>query len=343
MPRITCVVGGFYGSEGKGKVCGYFANEYDVAVRVGAPNAGHTVKLGDNVWKMQQIPVAGLINPDIELCIGAAGLINLHILEREMAWTKGVHDRLFIDRNAGILLKEHREMEEAKKMFEGIGSTCEGCGEALMAKIARRGAITAKDVPVLAPYIMNVSSYLNIHKRGKKVMLEGTQGYKLSLDHGDYPFCTSRNIVASSLLSDVGLAPQTLEETILVIRTYPIRVAGNSGPMCGEEIDWETVRARAGIPTQLEEKTTVTKRVRRVCEFNMDLVKETCRVNRPTQIALMFVDYIDYTNYGVDDYNKLTSTAKRFVEDIEEAVNVPVTLVGTGPDFEHMCDRRTEK
>ena len=61
-PQVTCIVDGQYGSCGKGAICGYLANEYDVAVRVGARNAGHTLKVGKDVWKMRQIPVAGLLN-----------------------------------------------------------------------------------------------------------------------------------------------------------------------------------------------------------------------------------------------------------------------------------------
>ena len=340
-PRVTCIVGGQYGSEGKGKVCGYLANEYDVAVRVGAPNAGHTLVMGKNKWKMQQIPVAGLVNPDIVLCIGAAGLINIPILEREMSYIKDIEDRLFIDRNAGILTEDHRHQEEEEKMFKGIGSTCEGVGAALRHKIKRDKTFgVANNSLRLKHHVINVSKYLN---RGqKRVMIEGTQGTFLSLNHGPYPYCTSRDIIASSLLSDVGLAPHTCKEVIMVIRTYPIRVAGNSGPMCGKELTWPIIKRRSKCPKKIEEKTTVTKRVRRVCEFSMEQIMEACELNGPTQIALMFADYTTHKDYGKNKWRNLSNLTKAFVEEIEANTGVPVTLIGTSPDFEGMVDRRKE-
>lgn len=340
-PYIAVIIDGQYGSCGKGAICGYLANEFNVAVRVGAPNAGHTVKVGDRVWKMQQIPVAGLINPDITLCIGAAGLLNLEVLNREMDYIRDCASRLYIDRNAGVVEEHHKKQEEEEKMFEGIGSTCEGVGAARRDKIKRNGKfLTAKDVPELDAYIINVAKYINTLPNNKKVMIEGTQGYALSMNHGPYPYCTSVDVLASSILSDVGLAPSMCDDVIMVIRTYPIRVFGNSGPMCGEEISWEEVQRRSGCPTSIEERTTVTKRVRRVCEFDMKLVKEAILLNRPTQLALTFMDYIDYMDYGEKSYGALSKKSKAFISMVEDETGLPVTFIKTGPDNRHMIDRR---
>jgi adenylosuccinate synthase len=343
-PHVTAIIDGQYGSCGKGMICGYLANEYDVAVRVGAPNAGHTLKVGKDVWKMRQIPVAGLINKEMVLAIGAAGLINLEVLEKEIAMVPNCAERLYIDRNAGIMEHKHVEQEEAEKMFQGIGSTCEGVGAALRDKIKRDKTFrTAKDLNWKGKaHICNVSLMLNSLAADQRVMLEGTQGYALSLNHGPYPYCTSRDVLASSLLSDVGLSPFICDNIIMVIRTYPIRVAGNSGPMCGKELTWEEVTKRSKYPHPLVEQTTVTKRIRRVCEFDMDLVVEATLVNRPTQIALTFADYLDYANYGVTQWEKLTKKSKKFIEDIEDETNTPVTLIQTGFEHEAIIDRRKE-
>ena len=59
---IAIVVGGQFGSEGKGAICGYIASDYDVAVRVGAPNAGHTLKIGKNEWKMASLSLTKMYN-----------------------------------------------------------------------------------------------------------------------------------------------------------------------------------------------------------------------------------------------------------------------------------------
>jgi adenylosuccinate synthase len=195
-PKVTVIIDGQYGSCGKGVICGYLANEFDVAVRVGAPNAGHTLKVGDNIWKMQQIPVAGLVNPDITLCIGPAGLISMDVFEREVAYIKDP-SRIMIDRNAGILEHKHMEQEQEENMFKKIGSTCEGVGAALRDKIKRDGTFrTAKDVKELSEYIADIATFINTLPDTSKVMIEGTQGFALSLNHGPYPYCTSRDVLA---------------------------------------------------------------------------------------------------------------------------------------------------
>lgn len=340
-PKVDCLIGGQYGSEGKGVIAGYIADEYDVAVRVGAPNAGHTLVLGDKKWKLQQLPIAGLVNPDCALVIGPAGLINMEVLKREMELMPDIQNRLFIDRNAGILEDCHRQAEEDKKMFEGIGSTCEGVGEAMQAKIRRDGKFrTAKDMPELQDYIINVPKWLNSLGEDKRVMIEGTQGFSLSMNHGPYPFCTSRDILASSLLSDVGISPKNCDKIIMVIRTYPIRVAGNSGPMYSE-MTWEEVTKEAGYPTLLQEKTTVTKRIRRVGRFDIEQVVEACMLNRPTELAITFADYIDYGNKGVNQWDKLTASAQAFVNMVEDQTGVPVTMVKTGIEYEAIIDRQS--
>ena len=188
-PNVTCIVGGMWGSEGKGKICGYLATNFDIAVRVGAPNAGHTLVMGKNTWKMQQIPVAALVNPELVACIGAAGLINIDILNREMNYIDNIEDRLYIDGNAGILEERHQRQEEEEKMFEGIGSTCEGVGAAMKDKISRKQGEfrLAKDILELKPYITNVSDFL-LRNPKKEIMLEGTQGTYLSLNHSHWPF-----------------------------------------------------------------------------------------------------------------------------------------------------------
>lgn len=342
-PDITVIIGGQAGSEGKGLICGYLSHNFDVAVRVGGPNAGHTLKVGKKIWKFRQIPVAGIVNPDIILCIGAAGLINMSVLLEEWKQVPNCGERLFIDRNAGILGEQHIEQEEAENMNKKIGSTCEGVGAALRHKIKRDGTfLTAKDITELKKYatIINVAEYLN--KSNKRIMIEGTQGYALSLNHGCYPFCTSRDILASSLLSDVGLAPSLCNEVIMVIRTYPIRVAGNSGPMWGKELSWEEITRLSKSPHPITEKTTVTKRIRRVCEFDWGLLKEATLINRPTQLALTFVDYLDYCNYGITEYDRLTKKTRQFIEQVEEVAETPCTLIKTGPDITHIIDRTDE-
>jgi len=102
--KVTVIVGGQFDSEAKGKVVSFLANEFDLAVRTGSPNAGHTVF--DNwgeIYKLQQIP-ATFLNKKCILYIGAGALINPDILRKEVDYTN-VKDRLLLTDKRGLLKK----------------------------------------------------------------------------------------------------------------------------------------------------------------------------------------------------------------------------------------------
>ncbi|MEK9157134.1 MAG: adenylosuccinate synthetase, partial [Patescibacteria group bacterium] len=115
---VTVVIGGQFGSEAKGKVISFLASEYDVAVRTGSPNAGHTVVKDGEIYRLQQIP-ATFLNKNCILYIGAGALIQQDILEREVERTQ-TKDRLFIDPQAGIIEEKHAQQEG--ELVKNIGS-----------------------------------------------------------------------------------------------------------------------------------------------------------------------------------------------------------------------------
>lgn len=338
---VEILIGGQLGSEGKGKIAAYLSPEHDLAIRTGGPNAGHTIEHEGRVYKLQSIPCS-FINANCMLAIGAGGVIDLEILKREIQECGVTPDRLIIDPQASIITDSHVQSEVTLKGT--IGSTGKGVGAAVSAKVLRGDNVPlARDIEWLQPYIGDVSGYANqFIDSGKKVFLEGTQGFGLSIHHGIYPYVTSRDISAGTICGDAGVSPLSVEEIIMVLRTYPIRVGGNSGPF-PNEIDWETVTKRSGSPDPIIEMTTVTKKVRRVAEFDMDAVKRATMINRPTQIALMFIDYIDYQNRGVTDFDALTLKARDFVERVEHETSTPVTMIGTGPNNSDIIDLRNDK
>lgn len=333
--KVTVVIGGQFGSEAKGKVVSFLANEFDIAVRTGAPNAGHTVFREKEVYRLQQIP-ATFANERCVLCIGAGALIDPDILRREIEYT-GAKDRLFIDPQAGIIEEKHLLQEG--DLVQNIGSTGKGCGAALVDRIWRKDFNLAKDV--LKDFqIADIAGILNQGiDDGKNVLVEGTQGFGLSLYHGTYPFVTSRDTTAANFLAEVGISPRLVDEIILVIRTYPIRVAGNSGPL-PNEISWGELSNRIG--KKVEERTTVTGKVRRIAEFDIGIVKKAILVNRPTQIALQFLNYLFPKDEGKNSWNSLSPEAKVYIEDMERDLGIPITLIGTGESNDAMIDRRTK-
>ena len=339
---LIVVVGGQYGSEGKGKVTSHLAlrDNVELVVRCGGPNSGHTVDLRGRRYELRCLP-AGFVNPGSRLLLASGAIVNPEVLLGEVKATWIDPRRVGIDFNTGVASFE--EIDEERRLFlrERVGSTLSGTGIAVANRALRVPAFrTARAVPELRGFLTDVSSEVNrVLDRGGSVIIEGTQGFGLSVYHSkDYPFATSRDTTAAGFLSEVGVSPRLVTDIILAIRTYPIRVAGNSGPLLNE-ISWEEVREKSGYPGDVREFTTTTKRLRRVAKFSYDVVRTATAVNRPTQIALHGADYLSYSNKGLTSFSALTEATLRFVRELEEELEVPVKLIGTGPTNEEIVDR----
>jgi len=146
----------------------------------------------------------------------------------------------------------------------------------------------------------------------------------LSLLHADdYPFVTSRDTTAAGFVSEAGLSPLDVDEIVLVIRAFPIRVPGNSGPL-PNEIDWNEVSRISGTGS-IEERTSVTDCVRRVARFDPRVVQAAIEVNQPTKLVLNHVDYVDS---HCRDLCALTPKAANFVKEVESKIDRSIDLVG---------------
>ena len=339
---ITVVVGGQFGSEGKGKICAHLAmtDNVDYMVRCGGPNSGHTVDVRGQRYQLHQVP-AGFINPNTRLLIAAGALINPVVFLREVQTCGLDPQRIGIDRNAGVIEEVDLANEKSLDLSGRLGSTTTGVGSAVSRRVLRESDFRlAKDHPALTPFVTSVRDELASGVcEGKSIVVEGTQGFGLSLYHADkWPYRTSRDTTAHSFLGEVGLGVRDYE-VIMAIRTYPIRVAGNSGPL-PNEISWEGVQQESGYPHPIAEYTTTTKRLRRVARFDWSVVDQAVVANAPTQIALHGADYIDYVNYGATDWSNLTYNTCQFIDHLETRLGSSVVFVGTGPTNEHIVDRR---
>lgn len=339
--KLTVLVGGQYGSEGKGAVVAHIASDYKVHVRVGSPNAGHTIYWNGEKHVMQSIP-CGWINPDADIVIGRGALLNMKQFMKElvhiMQYYPNFMTRLFIDAEAGILDEKFHEQEGGVngEMHHRIGSTGEGVGPARVARINRDPSNFRQFKDVAEEYglekcmVYNTPKFLaKIQDAGFNVLIEGTQGSGLSLLHSHWPYCTSIDTNAAGIISEVGIAPSRVTDVLMVVRTYPIRVAGNSGPM-KNEITWDELNNRIGGGIKAE-KTTVTKKIRRIAEWDDDLFEQSCILNHPTEIALTFADYVDPRLLNCDDANIVRNSKplRAFME--SHGLDGRINYIGTGP------------
>jgi adenylosuccinate synthase len=253
------------------------------------------------------------------------------LLHAEIVATGLERNRLVIDPNAVIVTKRDQEVEIASDLRSRIGSTCSGTGAAVIKRIARGPEVAlAGSEPSMAPYLGSASAYLReALDRGRRALIEGTQGFGLSLLHsGHYPNVTTRDTTAAGALSEAGLSPRDVDQVVLVLRTVPIRVAGNSGSFDSEEIDWRTVSEEGGHSHQLSEYTSVTHQLRRVARFDAGIVRRAIECNQPSAIVLNHLDYIDA--HATD--GTLTDRCVDFVEDVSREIGRRIDLVGLGPD-----------
>jgi adenylosuccinate synthase len=331
MP-VTVVVGGQFGSEGKGKVAHFLAKEMEasVALRVGGPNSGHTVvDSAGNAIILRQLPTASIL-PNTLCVLGAGSYIIPELLLAEMKRTGLETDRLFIDPHAVVITEAELQAEKEGSLRQRIGSTQSGTGAAVVRRISRESDVRlAEKDGQLKPFIRPVTSFLRTQLQDKqRIIVEGTQGFGLSLFHSKYyPCVTSRDTTAAGFLSEAGLSPLDVDDIVMTLRAFPIRVAGNSGPL-PQEISWEEVSSKSGSPEPIIEHTSVTKSVRRVALFEPEVVLHAMMVNQPTRIVLNHVDYVDATCRSA---NSLTDKATSFVEQVESMIGARIDYVGCGP------------
>ena len=331
MP-VTVIVGGQFGGEGKGKVAHFMAREMGakVAVRVGGTNSGHTVidPFGNPII-LRQLPTPAIL-PNITCVLGAGSYIDVDILYDEIKRTGLSRDRLFIDPNAVIITENDLNSERNSSLRSSIGSTLSGTGAAILRRISRDGSAKfAKDDERIKQFIQPVVPFMwDLLSSGERIVIEGTQGFGLSVFHTPYyPYATSRDTTAAAFVSEAGLSPLDVDDIVMVIRAFPIRVGGNSGPL-PKEIDWATITAESNNDSEIVEYTSVTKTIRRVARFDPEIVNAAIMVNQPTRIAINHLDYVDSESSIL---NKYTDIIEKFIEKIECLIKRKIDYVGFGP------------
>ena len=329
----TIVVGGFFGDEGKGKIISYLAvkDNPTIIVRGGAgPNAGHTIRDGDKIYKVRMLP-SGFLNKNAKVLIGPGVVVNPEILLKEIQ-DFGASGRSFIDKHCGVIEDTHLARDSQGELKEKIGSTGSGTGPA-NADRAMRTLKLAKDFDSLSTLTVDVPEQINSAlSNNENVLIEGTQGTFLSLWHGTYPFVTSKDVTASGICADVGLGPKKIDEVIVVFKSYVTRVG--TGPLKNEL-----------TPEEAENKGwsefgTVTGRQRRAANFDFELARRAVMLNSATQISVTKLDVLFPDCAGVTSYENLSQEAKSFINNIEHELNTPVTIIGTGPAINDVIDRR---
>jgi len=143
---VDVILGLQWGDEGKGKIVDYLSENYHMVCRFqGGPNAGHTIKIGDNKYVLHTIP-SGVFRQEIINLVGNGVVIDPITFMKELDKLDEANipyrERLFIANKAHLILPTHRLLDAASEASKGkakIGSTLKGIGPTYMDKTGRNG------------------------------------------------------------------------------------------------------------------------------------------------------------------------------------------------------------
>jgi adenylosuccinate synthase len=331
MP-CTVIVGAFWGDEGKGKIISYLAlkDKLDFCVRTGSVNAAHTVWREGKRYALHMVPAA-FLNEKCRLLIGAGANVHVARFLEEVELTK-VKGRIGVDQHASIIEEKHSVQDKTSAHLKGLGTTGWGVGPALEER-ARRTAKLAKDIPELQPYLADVATEINEGMdAGKNVLLEGTQGFMLSLFYGTYPYVTGRDTGAAAICSEAGVGPTRVDDVLIVYKAFITRVG--TGPLPGE-MTKEEAKKRGWFET-----AAGTGRDRRSAPFNFELARKNAKINGATKAAVTKLDCMFPECRSSQKFDDLSKDAKQFIKEVENRTGIPVVLIGTGPEALDIIDRR---
>ncbi len=345
--KCTVVVGGGFGSEGKGLAAAWLAIKSQaphVAVTNAGAQAGHTTVLKDGTkFVTFHLPTIGVMWPTQTVSFVCGGsIIDVDAFFAELDACNMTNAKVLVHPRAAIITDAARaEERDASSSTAKLASTQKGVGATIAAKVMRRAKLAA-DEPRLERFLGNpdLNEFL---QKGMRVTMEVPQGTGLSINHGAaYPHCTSRDCWVASGLSDAGIHPSFLGDVLMVVRTFPIRVGnlldddgnviGESGPFYEGSMELDWARHFPGIEP---ERTTVTKRVRRIATWSDVQYAHALSLNRPTVVMLNFVNYLD--NFSV--FLARVEQMKR----VHERVGVnPKLVFGVGPKTSDVFETKDE-
>jgi len=331
---VNLIIGTQWGDEGKGKVVDFFSKNADYVVRFnGGNNAGHTIKVNEEIYKLHITP-SGVIQGKIGI-IGNGCAIDPDVLIKEIEELKkrGIKPKLLISDRANIIMPYHKILDGAEEEFlkeEKIGTTKKGIGPCYSDKIARNGirAIDLLDEETLSKkleVIINIKqrifdAYQIDEKLDKNKIFETYINYGKRLKE----FITTTHILLNKAIkSGKNILLEGAQGTMLDVDygTYPFTTSSNTiagGSIIGAGIGPHRINEIIGIvkayttrvgggplPTELFDKTgehlqqkghefgTTTNRPRRCGWLDLVVVKHSCIISGITKIAITKLDVLD--------------------------------------------------
>jgi len=331
---ITVVLGGQMGDEGKGSVVQWLTekHKFDLVVRFGGANAGHSCVKDGEKFEMQSISCSW-VSQNTPIYFPETALIDKEVFLKEVALVqgKGYSGQIWLSPSATLIEKEDLGWQEHSKKTGSMGS---GVGLARAKRCLRTARKVDSDEELRR---LCKNNWIPRHLLGSSkmsILVEGSQGFGLSLNYGHYPWVSSTDITPYNILAECGM-PFGIHKVrpILVIRTFPVRVPnppnGTSGPMFNE-LSWDNVSKICGreIEVQYDSRPPIylEPTPKRIGEFDGELIRKAIWYSRPKEIFLTHMDWLfpDIKETGV------TNEVRKRVTEYEERIGYHISYIGIG-------------
>lgn len=234
-------------------------------------------------------------------------------------------------------------------------------------------SLCEKYAEIFRPYVcFDWQEMLNQNKKGKNILFEGAQGVMLDIDYGTYPYVTSSNPIGGGAATGSGFGPTMIDEVIGVAKAYVTRVG--EGPFVTELTDETGDKIRevghefgvtTGRPRRCGWFDAVTMKYSvlvggltsialtkidvfdsfdeiKVCTAYKDTRDGKIYTSYPTNVFIhKYLEPVYETFKGweedvssIREYEKLPHNCKKYLERLEELLEVPVSIISVGPDRE---------
>jgi adenylosuccinate synthase len=323
------LVDGQFGSTGKGLLASYlarWAHKISIVVTSGGSNSGHTFYTHDTSEKvvLKHLPTLAVAakyrDIDIPVYLSPGAIVDPDILNQEVEWF-GIP--VMLAATATVISHIDKD-SESSGTIAAVAGTRQGVGAALVRKIQRDPNAIVRDSGVAWHPFIRVVHEIPDWRQFKRPFLEVSQGFSLGYHSQFYPKVTSRECTAAQGMADARIPPHMVNQVLMVIRTFPIRVGNHEGFSSG---DWYPDQKEVSFSEigQPEELTTVTKRVRRIATFSGKQYEEALLANRPAVVLVNFMNYISDRATRVKFAQGLRHEARRILG------REPKFLYGYGP------------
>jgi len=331
---VTLVIGTQWGDEGKGKVVDYYSKNADYVVRFqGGNNAGHTIKVGEEVYKLHVVP-SGVIQGKTGI-IGNGVVIDPEILLQEIdeLVQRGIQPKLFISDRANIIMPYHKILDGAEEQYLGdkkIGTTKRGIGPCYSDKVARNGIraidlIDRKTLQNLLARIVPIKQKM-IESHGLNKTLDQKEILETYIMYGKrlkQHITTTHIELNKAIQKNKNILLEGAQGTMLDVEfgTYPYTTSSHTiagGSTIGAGISPRVIDEIVGIvkayttrvgegplPTELFDKTgehlqqvgheygTTTSRPRRCGWLDLVVVKHSCLLSGISKLAITKLDVLN--------------------------------------------------